>query len=216
VSLLELTADGFEKVLTSALKMEFPYVDRAPRNLEPTPAAVLLLFGYHPDRRGPSLLYIRRTESVATHKGQMAFPGGLCEAQDEVLQMEGEGLNLCRFAVTALRETEEEVGISRSLVRVLGQMPTLITVTGYLIQPVVGVLKPYLNEISLILDADEIAEAIWIPLETLLHPDTYRRETIAVGDVRYPIDVFQVNHHRIWGATGSMTKNLLDRLLSLS
>jgi 8-oxo-dGTP pyrophosphatase MutT (NUDIX family) len=117
--------------------------------------------------------------------------------------------------VTSLRETEEEVGIGRDLIHVVGRIPSLLTITGYWIQPFVGILKCSIEEAPFTLDPAETAGAYWISLQTLLHPDTYQRELFAVGSVRYPIDVFQVDQHRIWGATGAMTKNLLDRLNSI-
>ena len=173
-----------------------------------TPASVLVLFAYPqvPAQPGkpevlPSLLYIRRTEEVETHKGQIAFPGGHTEPEE-----------LDHPELTALRETEEEVGISRDHVKLYGRLPALFTPTGYLIQPFVGVLNRPLEEVSLTLDPQETAEAIWVPLDVLLCPGVYQAQTFQVGSGNYPIDVYQYQHHRIWGATGSMTKNLLDRL----
>jgi 8-oxo-dGTP pyrophosphatase MutT (NUDIX family) len=138
---------------------------------------------------------------VDTHKGQIAFPGGHAEPEE-----------LDQPEITALRETEEEVGISRDKVKLMGRLPPLFTGTGYLIQPFVGVLNGLLEETSLVLDTQETAEAIWAPLQSLLTPGTYQAQTFRVGNVDYPIDVYQYLQHRIWGATGSMTKNLLDRL----
>src|SRR4051794_8004257 len=107
-------AEEFETVLKKALGLEFPYPDWLGWNersihdqgsKRATPAAVLILIGY-PQLQvssqtppGPSLLFTRRAETVDTHKGQMAFPGGLCEPED------------LGAPSTALRETEEEVGI---------------------------------------------------------------------------------------------------------
>ena len=204
----------FEKQVQEALSLERPYGDRVPRELadfakaNPTPASVLILFGYSqiPSQFGqaepmPSLLYIRRTDDVVTHKGQIAFPGGHTEPEE-----------LDRPEITALRETEEEVGISRDNVTLFGRLPPLFTATGYLIQPFVGILNRSIREVSLILDPQETAEAIWVPLDALLSSGTYQAQTFQVGDKHYPIDVYQYQHYRIWGATGSMTKNLLDRL----
>ncbi len=201
----------FEEVLKSALELEIPYSTRSLRDYQPllptrlTPAAVLILFAYSRDSEeremGPSLLFIRRAESVETHSGQMAFPGGQVDPEDQ-----GESM------MTALRETEEEVGISKESVRLLGKLPHLITSTLFSVDPVVGTLTQPIEEIQLKLNEDEISEAVWIPLRTLMNPESYREEKLMVGQKTYPIDVFEVNHYRIWGATGSMTKNLLDRL----
>jgi 8-oxo-dGTP pyrophosphatase MutT (NUDIX family) len=203
----------FEALLGEALKLDLPYEDQIQRNAlhlknqnlqELTPAAVLILWGLSTEAE-PSLLYIRRTETVLTHKGQIAFPGGRCEEED-----------LQKAVTTALRETEEEVGIPRNLIRVLGEMPTLMTVTGYLIQPVVGILNTPYSDIQMILDPHETEEVMWISLQMLLHPETYRQEMITHEMTSYPIDVFQAGKYRIWGATGSMTRNLISRIQTVS
>lgn len=200
--------NDFEERLVQSLEKDLPYLDRTHRELvesrlaDATPSAVLVLFGFHQslEKPGPSLLYIRRTDSVETHKGQMAFPGGVCDASD-----------LDQPESTALRETQEEVGIPGENIRVLGRLPSLVTATGFLIHPIVGVLLEKIEMQKLLLSSLEAAEAVWIPLTTLEHPDVYRREFLKVKETEYPIDVYQVQDYRIWGATGSMTKNLLDR-----
>lgn len=193
---------AIERRLAEALKLELPYSERPPVQ-DGKPAAVLILLGE--SRSGElSLLITRRTERVESHKGQMAFPGGHSEADE--LGSEG------GFSRTALRETEEEVGIPGGRVRVHGALPGLWTPTGFWIVPVVGTLLVPVEDMPLALDSHEIAEAFWIPLATLSDPGTYRREFKRIGPVNFPIHVYQVGEYRIWGATGAMIKNLLDRL----
>lgn len=217
MNLKKLSPSEFGKILTLALNIDFPYPDRLRKLLlvdstdSVVPAAVLVLIGYSEKKQNgtsesdPSVLFIRRTESVETHKGQMAFPGGQCDPEDDG-----------GVVRTALRETTEEVGISPENVEVFGMLPTLITTSSFSIQPVVGTLKKPIEQVPLTLNKAEVEEAIWIPLQQLSHPDTYRQEFFTVGQgqlsAQFPIDVYQVMHHRIWGATGSITKNLLDRL----
>lgn len=192
--------------LQEAVKMEIPYSDHNQRNFpdhliqELIPAAVLVLFACS-RAQGVHLLFTRRSETVETHKGQMAFPGGHCDRAD----LDGP-------SGTALRETEEEVGILREYIEVLGGLPPLVTPTGFFIQPIVGFLKIPLEEVVFHLSADEIAETLWVPIEKLNQSEVYRREFVSVLGKELPIDVFQVDHYRIWGATGTMTKNILDRL----
>lgn len=214
--LVELNPDQFEEALKFALTLDLAYSDRLDRGLSDpspaggsrsstkTPAAVLILFAYSrvAAAAGPSLLLIKRTESVQTHKGQMAFPGGLCEPGDVGVAVR-----------TALRETEEEVGIPSESIRLLGELPDLVTATGFLIQPVVGVLKQSLEDIFLKPSPEEIADVIWVALQALLNPAIYRKEYLSVGASSYPIDVFQLGEHRVWGATAAMIRNLLDRLV---
>ena len=137
----------------------------------------------------------------------MAFPGGVSEVDE-----------LGAFAdvvKTALRETEEEVGIPPSLVEVMGTLPPMNTITGFQVVPVVGLLSSPIEHVNFSVNPDEIADLFWVPLRTLMSPETYRAEFKRVWDVSYPIHVYQVSEHRIWGATGSMIKNLLDRLQAL-
>ena len=199
----------WEQRVQTALQLQMPYGDRPERHLseerraKAIPAAVLILIGMEGET--PSILYTKRTETVETHKGQIAFPGGHCE-EDEMAAPEH----------AALRETEEEVGVPQNIIQVVGKLPELWTVTGYLIHPIVGFLKVPPREIQIRINQDEISEACWIPIQTLTQEGTYRSETIQVGSVHYPIHVYQVGDMRIWGATGSMTKNFLDRLGSLT
>jgi 8-oxo-dGTP pyrophosphatase MutT (NUDIX family) len=192
--------ESISEKLKAALSLEIPYPERLPLR-EGTPAAVLALFGVN--RKGePHLLMTRRTETVETHKGQMAFPGGVCTLGES-----------CEEA--ALRETFEEVGVLPRHVQVLGILDELSTPSGFTITPVVGVIDSPIEEVDFLLNADEIAEAFWIPLRVLLGAGCYRREMLSVAGKQYPIHVYQVGPHRIWGATGAMIKNVLDRLAAL-
>lgn len=219
---------NLEMKLKAALDLDLNYSDYQSReelrmgSAGLKPAAVLLLFGFSEDKSEGesdksdrskdtlhwqrfSLLYTLRTEQVEHHKGQMAFPGGYCEVQDR-----GDPAN------TAVRETEEEVGISRELIQVIGTLPSLPTLTGFLIQPCVGILKAPIENVSLRLNTSEIADAVWVPFDVLLAQKTYQLETLKSGLMEYSTHVYQVDRFRIWGATGSITKNLLDRLRFLS
>jgi 8-oxo-dGTP pyrophosphatase MutT (NUDIX family) len=200
---------SFESRLLKALALELPYIERSKglfsedkKNLS-TAASVLLLFGFQNAKSEPSLLITRRTETLEKHKGQMAFPGGAADA--------GEG-----EAQTALRETEEEVGVSPEKIRVLGALPGVWTPSGFWIAPVVGVLIPSIDDTLLSCSSAEIAEAFWLPLSVLRAPKTYRLEMIERERIRYATHVYQVGSHRIWGVTGAMIKNLLDRLAAFS
>ena len=194
----------FEEKLKSALQLDL--IDPLRVLREGRPAGVLVLFGFALNSDQPQLLITKRTDTLEKHKGQYAFPGGAADPEDQ------KELGL---VTTALRETEEEVGISREQVSVLGTLPELWTPSGYRITPVVGLLRVPIDEITFSLSADEIAEVFWVPLETFLQPGPYRLEAMKYGEVSYPVHVFMIAHHRIWGATGAIIKNLLDRLQSL-
>lgn len=194
------TGAELEQRVRVALSLNLPYPER-PGERRGTLAAVLVLLAH--GEEGASLLVTRRADTVGTHKGQMAFPGGHCEEEEK-----GSEEGAIR---AALRETEEEIGIPPAQVKVLGTLPGLWTVSGFWITPVVGILEGRSEEARLRLDPSEIAEAIWVPVDTLHSSEVYRKEFIQIGQVNYPIHVFQVGRYRIWGATGSMIRNLLDR-----
>jgi 8-oxo-dGTP pyrophosphatase MutT (NUDIX family) len=208
MDLFDLRRDEFKVVLEKALNLDFPYLGRDDEarlnqlDSKSVAASVLILFGYQKDTQShPSLLYIRRTELVESHKGQMAFPGGIEEPWEKGTP-----------ELTALRETQEEVGIFPHHIEVIGRLPTLVTLTGYKIEPFIGQLQTSVEETQLILNPVEIADTVWIPLQVLLDAQTYRTESIPVGTSHYVSHVYQFRSYRIWGATAAMTKNLLDRL----
>ena len=146
-----------------------------------------------------SLLYIRRSDQLADHQGQVAFPGGGVEASDPSPE------------ATALRETWEELGIEPKDVRVVGRLPGLLTGTGFSIQPVVGIIPwPY----ALRLSADEVAHAFTIPLSWLAEP-AHREERWYERDGRRARVFFFAPYQGevLWGATARMTVELLAILL---
>jgi 8-oxo-dGTP pyrophosphatase MutT (NUDIX family) len=205
---------GLQKKLKAALALDLPYSHQDQRMLleklkpNPVPAAVLILFAL--DGEVPFVLYMLRTQTVLAHKGQISFPGGVTDPEDEG--------NPNR---TALRETYEEVGIDPTRVQALGELPPLLTVTGFEIRPVVGITDVPLRELELKINPAEVAEVLWVGLDELMLPETYRHETLVHDGISFLIDVYLIRElnerrsHRIWGATGSITKNLVDRLNTL-
>jgi len=195
----------FERQLQAALKQVAPYAIRtasADRTGTPgIPAAVLILFAWEVGQ--PHVLLTKRTEFVDTHKGQYAFPGGRVETEDPSI------------VSTALRETEEEVGIPISWVRVLGELPGLGTPTGYWIIPVVGILNQALARTPLKINAEETEEAFWVSLAELRQEGVYRSEELILGAHTVSVAVYQLGARKIWGATAAMLKNLLDRLANV-
>ncbi len=212
---MPLWDSAFIRRLEAALALDLPYSSpqrMIQKKLNFTvkaglPAGVLILLGgSSPDSsQNPRVLFTRRTEKVETHKGQIAFPGGVVDPGDR------SGENSDGLIAAALRETEEEVGISRTRVRVIGRLPALYAVTGFQVTPVIGVLEAPLESIQIKPNPDEIADFFWAPLSVLLSSDTYQLEYYPVGPARYPIHVYQVGPHRIWGLTGEILKNFLDR-----
>lgn len=187
--------------LKKALALDFPYPEMQQwekwgrtQNLKITPASVLVAFS---NETPSQLLITQRTEQVEKHKGQMAFPGGVHETGESDVQ-------------AALREAQEEVGLDPKSIEILGELPPLWTSTGYWVRPVVGVFDRKLQ--ALTPNPNEIAEILWIPWIDLTRPSVYRSEKREFQGQVYDIHVFQIEQYRIWGATGAMIKNLLDRM----
>lgn len=138
---------------------------------------------------GLTVLFTRRTEHLQAHAGQISFPGGGVEAMDQ------------SPVATALRETEEEIGLHPRHVEVLGRLAVHPTVTGYRVTPVVGLVRP---PFELRLDEFEVAEIFEVPLAFLLDPANHRRDSmVRDGRVR-EFDAVPYGPHYIWGATAAM------------
>ncbi len=158
-------------------------------------AAVLVLF-YPKDGRA-HLVFIRRPSSALHHKDQIAFPGGQFEPGEDAVR-------------AALREADEEVGVIPGSVAVAGLLtPLYIPHSNFCIYPVVGraAAAP-----AFIPFAPEVAEIIEAPLDRLLDPASIKRETwkLERGPVRVPF--YDVQGHRIWGATAMILAEMLAAL----
>ena len=150
---------------------------------------------------GMTVLLTRRSDHLNDHAGQVSFPGGRMETHDR------------DATETALRETEEEIGLPRHRIEIAGALDTCITGTGFSVVPVVGFVAPPLNiERDLVLDSFEVAEAFEVPLDHVLDPaNRKRRRAIAKGR-RREFYVVNYHHHTIWGATARMLVNLHEVL----
>lgn len=159
------------------------------------PAAVLLLF--YPAPEGETILFTRRSEHLPHHAGEISFPGGRSENND------GDRL------ATALRETEEEMGIAPDDVTVLGRLDDFISVYGYHVVPFVGTIPagyPYR------VNHREIAEVIELPVAQLADPTIYHTEDWEHGGRFFPVCFFTLEGHRVWGLTGAILRQFLQRI----
>jgi 8-oxo-dGTP pyrophosphatase MutT (NUDIX family) len=159
------------------------------------PAAVLVLVC--PRDGEPQILFTRRTEEVEHHKGEISFPGGAQDPEDS------------GWRDTALRETEEEMGIGRENVTVLGRLDDTPTRTGFVIRPFVGVIG---EDCSYRPSPAEIAEVIEIPLSALMCSGNRRSETRWSDGVPRRTRSFVHDGHLIWGATASIVEMLVSTL----
>ncbi len=153
------------------------------------------------DRGGEmSVLLTRRADGLRSHPGQIGFPGGRVEPGD-------------RGPIdAALRETEEEIGLPRARVEVVGCLDTCITGTGYRVVPVVGIVAAPFALSDLALAPEEVAEAFEMPLSFALDPRNHVRRTAVARGVRRSFYVLPYGDRYIWGATARMLVNLYEIL----
>jgi len=159
------------------------------------PAAVLVPLIDRPD--GMSVLLTQRTPHLTAHAGQISFPGGRVEESD------------ADATDAALRETEEEIGLTRDHVTVIGRLDTYVTGTGFEITPVVGIVNvPF----SLAIDPIEVSEVFEVPLSFVVDPKNHRRTTRDFDQRRRVFFVLPYEGRNIWGATAGMLVNLAEVL----
>ncbi len=141
-----------------------------------------------------SLLFSRRSANLAAHSGQIAFPGGAVEG--------GETLE-----AAAIREAEEEVGIRGDAVELIGRLDDLITNSGFLVAPFVGVIR---ERIEYVLHEAEVVEVFEVPIDAVLDVSQPEVRYVAFRDGRYPAYFYRYREYEIWGLTGRMLKSFLD------
>jgi 8-oxo-dGTP pyrophosphatase MutT (NUDIX family) len=156
-----------------------------------TRAAVLVPLIERPD--GLSVLLTERSPNLTDHAGQISFPGGRQEAFD------------ADDIATALRETEEEIGLPRRLVRVIGRLDTYVTGTFYSITPIVGLIRP---PFALQPDPLEVAEVFEVPLSFVVDPVNHERRSREYKGRTRHYYVLPYEQRNIWGATAGMLVNL--------
>ena len=147
-----------------------------------------------PNGNGWSLLFSRRSANLAAHSGQIAFPGGGAEP-DESLE------------AAALREAHEEVGIASEHIELIGRLDDLVTNSGFLVAPFVGIID---ERVDYVLQASEVEEVFEVPLEALLTPEQPEVRYVAFRSKLYPAYFYRHERHEIWGLTGRILKHFLD------
>jgi 8-oxo-dGTP pyrophosphatase MutT (NUDIX family) len=177
-----------------------------PRNTWPAPdepgdapalksAAVLVPLIDH--ATGMTVLLTRRTETLPAHAGQISFPGGRIEHGD------------CTPEDTALRETEEEIGVLRSRIELVGRLNAHDTGTGFRVMPVIGLLAPPL---TLNPDPSEVAHIFEVPLDFVLDPANHRFETRISHGTERQFPTLPYREHFIWGLTARVLMELAQLL----
>jgi 8-oxo-dGTP pyrophosphatase MutT (NUDIX family) len=163
------------------------------------PAAVLLLLCEHDGDL--HVVFQKRTDKVDSHKGQISFPGGGCDPGDPDLMY------------TALRETQEEIGVHPHDVEILGVLDQMRTVSSFLVTPYVGWLQRYPYE--WVFSEDEVAYLLEVPLRHLRDPANLVPDRRIFGEREAILPSFRFQEDLIWGATARMLQNFLDLYASL-
>ena len=166
---------------------------RSPEEIRP--AAVLVPVVRRED--GLTVLFTRRTAHLHDHAGQISFPGGRVEPGDR------------SAAETALRESGEEIGLEPASVEILGELHQYVTVTGYRVSPVVGLVTPPLD---LRPDDFEVAEVFEVPLSFLLDPSNHQRNRVVNEGRERLYFAVPYGQYYIWGATAGMLMNFYSFL----
>jgi 8-oxo-dGTP pyrophosphatase MutT (NUDIX family) len=189
----DLTEEKIRDFLRHYRAQDMPYRTRSPLRQAAVLVPLLQMDGlWH-------LLFTRRTEKVLNHKGQVAFPGGAVEPEDPDIE----------FA--ALRETHEEIGLAPENVKILGRMPDYVSISDYLITPIVGRV-PWPFEMTL--SSEEVMHAFTIPLQWLADSANWQEKPITRPDGRREMVIYYETYsgELLWGITARITLNFLQIL----
>lgn len=146
---------------------------------------------------GVSVLLTRRADHLSSHAGQVSFPGGRVEEEDETHEH------------AALRETWEEIGIEEGYISPIGRLDPYVTGTNFCIHPIVAVVR---EGFDLVIDAGEVAEVFEVPFEFLMDPTNHRKKKAMWQGIERRYYEMPYGRHYIWGATAGMLVNLHRRL----
>ncbi len=197
--IIDRLGNGVDLTATSAAPIDdFILNPGETSHRHPRPSAVLVPLVDH--AAGMSVLLTQRTDHLHVHAGQVSFPGGRVEPGDH------------DFIDTALRETEEEIGIDREHVEVIALLDAYDTMTGFRITPVVGIVRP---GFELELDPIEVADVFEVPLGHVLDAARYRRQAREYMGKSRSFYVLDHAERYIWGATAGILYNLCQRLTGL-
>ncbi len=148
------------------------------------------------ERHEPMVLLTRRQDHLATHAGQIAFPGGRMDVGERAVE-------------TALREAQEECGLARHHVQALGFSDNFLTISNYVVTPVVALISP---SCQLLAHEGEVAEIFEVPLAFLMDAQNCQTQSRDFKGLARHFYVYPFGERYIWGATAGMLRNLHERL----
>ena len=171
----------------------------APRTFDPGTnprAAVLLPLYSHLDHL--HVIFTKRTDRVQHHRGEISFPGGAMEPEDADL------------TTTALREAEEEIGLSRDHIEVIGRLDDIVTISSFHVSVYVGEIDSQRSPYAWLPHEHEVAEVLEVPVRHLLDEANLVEVPRQREGELVIMEGFRCGEHIIWGATGRMLRNFLD------
>lgn len=179
-----------------------PELHAEPLFIDRPMAAASVLIGLVPRDNGLHVLLTQRSTRLSSHSGQIAFPGGKADPDDP------------DAVATALRETEEEVGLASEFVQVLGSLPVYTTGSAYVVTPVVALIRA---GFTLQANPQEVSEVFEVPLDFLMNPANHRHHVYQWQELErhwlsMPYQDGAVERF-IWGATAGMLRNFYRFLL---
>ena len=163
-----------------------------------TPAAVLIPLVDRHD--GMTVLLTQRQSHLKSHPGQVSFPGGKTEPHDQTAED------------TALRETEEEIGLAREKIYLVGRLGQRTTGSGFKVTPVVGLVQPPFDTFP---NLGEVETVFEVPLAFVLDPENHKIETRYIRGVDHQFYVLPFQNFYIWGLTARLLVALRDTLESI-
>ena len=158
-------------------------------------AAVLIALT---DEENPEVTYTLRSNKVSSHQGEVSFPGGMQEESDTSL------------IITALRESEEEIGLPQNCVKILGSLDTMVSRFNVSVTPFVGVIP---GDVELNTSSEEIEACFRVPLSFLLKDKRYRNDEVNRNGETFYMPAYKYSSYVIWGLTAMITVNFLNRAL---
>ena len=158
-------------------------------------AAVLIALT---DEENPEVIYTLRSNKVSSHQGEVSFPGGMQEESDTSL------------IITALRESEEEIGLPQNCVKILGSLDTMVSRFNVSVTPFVGVIP---GDVELNTSSEEIEACFRVPLSFLLKDKRYRNDEVNRNGETFYMPAYKYSSYVIWGLTAMITVNFLNRAL---
>lgn len=158
-------------------------------------AAVLIAIVDHPEEA--TVILTKRTEGLRSHSGQIAFPGGRIDPEDPTPE------------AAALREAEEEIGLSPDEVEIVARMPDYFAGSGFKIVPVLATVRPGL---MLTINRDEVDDAFEVPLRFLMDPVNHARESLMWQERERHYYAMPFGERYIWGVTAGIIRAVYERL----